>query len=117
AWPRGQGPPGFETRHARFGDLVALAPPGTAIRRDGIVQRIRAAFTGGGHGYRPSEPAMASIFLAIGRGVAPGRELDEVRARDVAPTVLALLGLPIPDAMQGRAIGLLPRTQSAEETR
>lgn len=117
AWPRGEGPPGMEARHARFGDLVALAPPGTTVRRSGIVGRIRAVFTGGGHGYRPSEPSMASIFLAMGRGVAPGLAAGEVRARDVAPTVLALLGLPIPDSMQGQPIGLRPPTEPEEEIR
>lgn len=104
AWARGQGPPGLETRHPRFGDFVAMAPVGTVVRRTGLVGRIRAAFTGGGHGYRPSEPSMASVFLAMGRGASPGLRVDLVHARDVAPTVLTLLGLPVPESMEGRAI-------------
>lgn len=108
AWARGEGPEGLATAHPRFGDFVALAPPGTAIRRSGVVNRIRAAFTGGGHGYRPSEPSMASIFLALGRRAAPGHSMNFVHARDVAPTVLSLLGVPVPETMEGSPIPLAP---------
>jgi arylsulfatase A-like enzyme len=47
---------------------------------------------------------MAALFAAVGRGVPPGLVLDDVRSLDVAPTVLRLLGVPIPDWMQGRPI-------------
>jgi predicted AlkP superfamily pyrophosphatase or phosphodiesterase len=115
AWARGQGPAGLEARHPRFGDLVVLAPPGTAISSDGLLGRLRSAFAGGSHGHRPSEPSMSAIFLALGRGVVPGGRPREVRARDVAPTVLALLGLPVPEAMEGRPIALATR-RAQEET-
>jgi arylsulfatase A-like enzyme len=49
---------------------------------------------------------MGALFGAIGRGVAPGARLGTVRAVDVAPTVLALLGLPIPEWMEGRPVAL-----------
>ncbi len=39
-------------------------------------------------------------------GSGPGVDLPEQSIRDVAPTVLAYLGVPIPDAMQGRPIRL-----------
>jgi len=106
AWARGHGPPGLESRNPRFGDLVALAPPGTAISRAGLMGRLRASFMAGGHGYRPDDPSMGAIFLALGRGVTPGSNLGQVRALDVAPTVLTLLGLPVPDSMEGRPIAL-----------
>jgi len=117
AWLRGQGPQGLETRHPRFGDFVALAPPGTLIARGGLMGRLRSARTGGTHGYRPDEPSMAAIFMAIGHGVAPGFQVGDVRTRDVAPTVLALLGLPIPETMEGRPIALTGRPQQEETTR
>lgn len=106
AWARGQGPPGLETRNPRFGDFVAMAPLGTAISPPGMLARLRTSLVGGGHGYRPDDPAMAGIFLALGRGVGAGVDPGEVRALDVAPTVLSLLGLPVPEAMEGRPIPL-----------
>jgi arylsulfatase A-like enzyme len=52
--------------------------------------------------------------LAVGRGATPGAELGELRSLDVAPTVLRLLGLQVPDTMQGRPIArLLPETAAA----
>jgi arylsulfatase A-like enzyme len=116
AWPRGPGPDGLSTRNRRFGDLVALAPLGTVVRRDGLLERIRSVFTGGGHGYRPSERSMAAVFLALGRGVSRGGQPQGVRSRDVAPTVLALLGVPIPDSMEGRPIDLTEAGQPEGRT-
>jgi arylsulfatase A-like enzyme len=50
---------------------------------------------------------MSALFLAVGRGARPGAELGTLRALDVAPTLLALLGLPLPDWMEGRPIEAL----------
>jgi arylsulfatase A-like enzyme len=60
---------------------------------------------------------MAALFAARGRGVAPGAKLGTVRAIDVAPTVLALLGQPIPDWMEGRPIPLDARPLATEARR
>ncbi len=47
---------------------------------------------------------MGALFVAAGRGVPPGTKLGEVHALDIAPTVLALLGVPIPAWMEGRPL-------------
>ena len=60
----------------------------------------------GAHGHRPEEPAMTGLFAAVGRGVDPGLRPDRVRAVDVAPTVLSLLGQPVPTWMEGRPVSL-----------
>ena len=106
AWARGKGPAGLGSANPRFGDLVAMAPLGTAISKAGLLGRLQASFMGGTHGYRPDAPSMGAIFLALGRGVAAGSAPGQVRALDVAPTVLSLLGLPVPDTMEGRPIDL-----------
>jgi arylsulfatase A-like enzyme len=63
----------------------------------------------GFHGYDPEHPSMAAIFVAFGRGARPGTRLPPVHSLDVAPTVLALLGVEVPDWMEGQPIaGLLP---------
>jgi arylsulfatase A-like enzyme len=108
AWPSELAPPELHTRHPRFGDVIVVAPTGAAI------QSARSVPMYGAHGYPPEEGWMGALFLAVGRGAKPGAELGELRSLDVAPTVLRLLGLPVPDTMQGRPIeGLLPETASA----
>ncbi len=55
---------------------------------------------GGGHG--GDEPtALTTPFVMIGRNVLPG-DYGEVRQIDLAPTIAALLGSPVPSAAQGR---------------
>ena len=103
AWPRAQTPSELRARHPRFGDVVVVAPVGVAIQsRWGAQMR-------GAHGYPPQEPSMGALLLAVGRGAQPGASLGELSALDVAPTVLRLLGLEVPDDMEGRPIAsLLP---------
>ena len=106
AYPRDKAPPELRVRHARFGDVVVLAPPGVAIAPSLAPLR-------GCHGYRPEVSGMGALFVAAGRGVRPGTRLGEVRALDVAPTVLALLGAPAPEWMEGRALEALAPAASA----
>ena len=47
------------------------------------------------------------IFLACGPGVRAGLQLGDVRIIDVAPTILRAMGLPIPEAMDGRPLSEL----------
>ncbi len=110
AWPRGEGPEASPTSNPRFGDFVAMAPVGTAIVDGSRALAAPAAALGlglqGTHGHAPEAPEMAGIFYALGRGVEAGFRPGRVRALDVAPTVLALLGEPQPPHMQGRPIPL-----------
>jgi hypothetical protein len=53
----------------------------------------------GGHG-GPEEPVMTVPLVLAGRGVRPGAHLRAAQA-DVAPTLAALLGLPLPSSNQG----------------
>lgn len=116
AWPRESTPPELPTDNPRFGDVVVVAPVGTAIVRQGLrgtVQRILAKggmALGGSHGHRPDEPSMRGIFVAWGADIVPG-DLGVVRALDVAPTVLGLLGITPPAWMEGRPLFGLPSPQ------
>jgi len=101
AWPRELAPRELHARHPRFGDVVVIAPIRLAI------QSARTPPMYGAHGYRPEDPWMGALFLAVGRGAPPGAELGELRSLDVAPTVLRLLGLEVPDSMEGRPIARL----------
>lgn len=92
--------------HRRYGEVVVFAEPETAIVYEGLE-------IAGFHGYDPEHPTMAAFFMALGRGVEGGTRLGTIRNVDVAPTVLALLGQPIPGHMQGRPIAaILPASPS-----
>jgi len=110
AWPRELTPRELHARHPRFGDVVVIAPIRVAL------QSARTTPMYGAHGYRPEDPWMGALFLAVGRGAPPGADLGELRSLDVAPTVLRLLGLEVPDTMQGRTIErLLPAAKEAAQ--
>jgi hypothetical protein len=102
ATAREAAPASLRVGHPRFGDVVVRAPVGMAI----VYPKIDLI---GFHGYDPEHPSMAAIFVAFGRGARPGTRLPPVHSLDVAPTVLALLGVEVPDWMEGQPIaGLLP---------
>jgi hypothetical protein len=105
AWPREKAPESWHVDDPRFGDVVVRAPLGTAI----VTSFTRID---GYHGYDAKLPEMAGILLAYGRGVEAGTSLGTVSSLAVAPTVLRLLGLPIPETMTTPPIEeLLPDTK------
>jgi predicted AlkP superfamily pyrophosphatase or phosphodiesterase len=59
----------------------------------------------GTHGYAPDVPEMSSSFFIAGPGIAAGRDLGQIDMRDIAPTLAALLGVPLPSA-EGRNLVL-----------
>ena len=59
----------------------------------------------GAHGYDPHLKEMSALFIASGPSVCED-ELEGVRQIDVAPTILAILGVPPADTVQGRALRL-----------
>jgi predicted AlkP superfamily pyrophosphatase or phosphodiesterase len=106
AWERDAAPAALRVQHRRFGDVVVTAPIGTAIVYAGLELT-------GFHGYAPEAPEMAAVLIAAGRGVPSGLVLPPIRNVDVAPTVLALLGLPVPAWMEGTPVEALVRPDSS----
>jgi predicted AlkP superfamily pyrophosphatase or phosphodiesterase len=100
AWPRNEAPADWHVDDVRFGDVVVRAPIGTAIVG-------RTTLIDGFHGYDSRAPEMAGMLVARGRGVRPGSRIGRISNLAVAPTVLSLLGLPIPAAMEAPPIGAL----------
>jgi len=96
----------------RMGDLVVMTKPpftfASADGAEGVTEDVLSFFGWdfGGHGYAPELPDMGAIFMAKGRGVAPGRSIDVVHQIDVAPTVAALLDIEPPAQSEGRVIPL-----------
>ncbi len=106
-----------------LGQLVARAAPDTIV----IVLSDHGFFTGRA---RPAEDPsdfttgapqwhrLHGILVAAGDGIPRG-ELLQATILDVAPTVLALLGLPVPRDMEGQVLQALlpPPVRSHDERR
>lgn len=56
------------------------------------------------------------LLAFYGRGVRAGVRLDDCTNLDVAPTLLTLMGVAVPDAMQGRVLEVLPGIAGAAAT-
>ncbi len=106
AWPRGAGPAGLDDGHRRFGDVLVMAPPGVGIVRAKGSAAASLGALNGSHGYRPGDASMQAMICAAGRGVRPGVVLRGAGSIDVAPTILSLLGVPIPPWVEGRPLAL-----------
>jgi predicted AlkP superfamily phosphohydrolase/phosphomutase len=48
---------------------------------------------------------MDGILIAYGKGIAAQKTIDGARLMDIAPTVMHLAGLPVPEDMDGRVLG------------
>lgn len=48
----------------------------------------------GTHGYFPTHPGMEAMFIAVGREIAPGKNLGRISLKQIAPTLVQLMGLP-----------------------
>jgi arylsulfatase A-like enzyme len=84
--------------------LSALEAAGTLGRTVVIVTADHGG-SGRGH-FDPQDPRRAEHvripWICAGPGVPPGLVIDRpVRTMDTAPTILALLGLPLPDGIDG----------------
>lgn len=59
---------------------------------------LRPAKYKGMHGYFPTAAAMRSTFMIMGPQVAAGRDLGTIDMRAIAPTLAAILNVPLPTA-------------------
>ncbi len=48
---------------------------------------------------------MNGVVMMIGEGIKEGKEIKEARIIDLAPTILAALGVPIPNDLDGEFLG------------
>lgn len=97
---RDQAPEDWHVANPRFGDVVVRAPIATAIVTP-------TSLIDGFHGHAPEAPEMAAFLVAYGRGVRNGAKLGRVSSLAIAPTVLRLLDLPVPEQMKAAPIAEL----------
>ncbi len=85
------------------GSLVVLVSPYGMAQPDPVERILRTL--GGGRRWRASARSCPDGLVAfMGPGVVPGRRMDASQLVDVAPTICYLLGLPVPQYMEGRVI-------------
>lgn len=52
----------------------------------------------GMHGYFPGPANLRATFMAMGKGVKPGKDLGQIDMRAIAPTLAKVMGASLPDA-------------------
>lgn len=60
---------------------------------------------------------MDGVMMAYGRDIRPGLRVDGARIIDLAPTILHLMGEPIPDHMDGRVLQEIMEPERRSEPR
>ncbi len=85
------------------GELALFSFPGYALSsslqgEDVIANSRDAGFSAGHHGFSSDFTQMNTLFVASGRGIRAGVELDIIDNRSVAPTAAWLLGLGFEEA-------------------
>ncbi|MEZ4470648.1 MAG: ectonucleotide pyrophosphatase/phosphodiesterase [bacterium] len=98
AWTAEAVPDVLRYRHpTRTGDVVLQAEAGWHFS-------ARADTARGNHGHDPGDPEMGVIFYAWGAGIRPGSRVERPRAVDVVPTACQLLGIPVPEGLDGQVL-------------
>lgn len=86
----------LEAFEARFGDTLVVV---TADHGEGLGDGGEQT-----HGFLLHDGTLHVPLVMAGPGVPPGREDAVVSHVDLAPTLLALAGLPLHDGLQGRSL-------------
>jgi len=90
--------------HSQVADVMFEAAPGySSGDADAAEDEHGAPKYLGTHGQRPVYADNAAFFLAPGAGIARGRGIEQIRSRDVAPTVARVLGLAL-GAVEGNVV-------------
>lgn len=100
-YSRDEIPTEIGVHESRTGDIVL-----TTSAPNMLVSRNNKTPPKGMHGYNPSlNKEMNGIFYAYGFGVA-NKSIEGIHQLDLAPTAAKLLGIKMPDIIEGRAIQL-----------
>lgn len=87
--------------------------------KDGPIERIAhpevGRVSGEGFALRRAQHAPDGFLIAGGAGIAEGARIERARTIDFAPTVLHLLGQPVPDALDGRVLRKLLLDEGIDE--
>jgi predicted AlkP superfamily pyrophosphatase or phosphodiesterase len=82
----------------RMADVVLSAKSGYSFADSlsgNLVVTPKSDDVKGTHGYDPNQPGLHATFVAWGAGIRPHSKLGTIENLDVAPTIGALLGVPM----------------------
>lgn len=96
------------TAEAGFADVIVMADPGYLVAS--TPEKLSGSL--GNHGWSPEAEGMHAIFLAQGPRLPNGQRIGPIRAVDVYPLMLQILGLPVPQDIDGDPGRLLPLLDS-----
>ncbi len=85
----------LDRMHAVKGPLFAAEAAEGVVFSDALDEEKREAAT---HGFGPGREADLCLFAVFGDGIRNGTEIQDMRMRDVGPTIAGLMGLSLPDA-------------------
>ena len=91
-------------KNPRLGDFIVLPGYGYYLSDSRRIAQVRQGnFTQGGeHGFNPEFPEMHAVFYANGPAIRKGMKIPSFRNIHVYPMVCRILGLPIPEGIDGR---------------
>jgi predicted AlkP superfamily pyrophosphatase or phosphodiesterase len=92
---------------ATQGDLMLTAAPGWHFGDQAVEGPATGPVYRATHGHLPDDPRLLAGFVMAGPGVAEGARVGHLDALDVAPTLAALLGVTLPEAVRGPALAML----------
>ena len=87
-------------------DLLLYAADGYAFRAGDTGSFVTATLTVGDHGYPNTNASMQAIFIAAGPGIAARGEIPAFPNVDIAPTIAALLHIPLGN-VQGKPLSAI----------
>lgn len=100
------------TAEGGFADVIVQADPGYAVFSS---RQAARHVSEGDHGWAPEAEDMHGVFLAAGRRLPKGEVIPQIRAIDVYPLLMAILGLEITTPIDGDS-ALLPALLENEES-
>ena len=111
-WRRGQAVmPGeapaawHAARGSRFADVIVQADAGASVRSTRDPQRTLSR---GDHGWAPDIKDMHGIFIAMGPRLPKGERIRAIKAVDIYPLMMAILGFSMTQPIDGDADALVP---------
>jgi predicted AlkP superfamily pyrophosphatase or phosphodiesterase len=93
-----------EKDNPRLGQFILYPDFGFYLSDSRRIAKVRSGSfkQGGEHGFNPEFPEMHAIFYANGPGIRSGLTIPSFRNVHVYPLACRLLGLPIPEGIDGR---------------
>jgi len=91
--------------HPRIGDLTLMAETGYSFySRESLTKKPETRKVWGVHGFDPyTTPEMGAIFYANGPNIKKGKTIPEFQNIHVYPFIATLLGIPVPQNIDGDA--------------